>query len=212
MFGLGMSEIAILLVIVLIIFSAFSRSGMGTRVSKATLVLREFTIHPTPSDGLIVKIAGRAAGFKGWLLTVTGIDAETVLAVSEKNISFTSSSLSGEIKRLIPLTNVSSTHCGYSKPILFLIIGTVFILLGIVGAIISKSPMPMIPNIILGIIFFVIYSFNKKILVSVETKGGAVIGISFKRSLIENVDVNISEAKKAISVINDTIIGSTLKE
>jgi len=210
MFGIGPSEL-IVIVTIIVVIGIFSKFGTGLRVSGPTLVLREFKIDEAATDGLILKIVGRVSGIKAWLLTIMGFDAETTLAVSTKDVSFRSSSLSGEINRLAPFASISSTNCGFYKPISFFILGIIFILLGLIGGIISRQLIAGIPAIILGIVFFVIYSLNKKIIISIETKGSSFIGLSFKRSVIENVAVNIDEAKKAIKLVNGKLVSSQLK-
>lgn len=52
----------------------------------------------------------------------------------------------------------------------------------------------------------VYYWLNKKI-ISIETFGGMTLGLSFKRSVIENVPVDITLATKAIRIINDKVVG-----
>ena len=47
-------------------------------------------------------------------------------------------------------------------------------------------------------------------MIAIETKGGNIIGLSFKRSVIENVSVNIDQAKKAIKLINEKLINSQI--
>ena len=66
------------------------------------------------------------------------------------------------------------------------------------------------PAIILGIIFLIVYALNKKIMISIETKGSSMMGLSFKRSVIENVAVNIEQAKKAIKLVNEKLISSQI--
>jgi len=199
----------ILIITIISVIGFFSKFMTGLRVSGPTLVLREFKIDETASEGPILKIVGRASGIMAWLLTVLKFDSETTLSVSSKEISFRSSNLSGEINRLAPLPSISSTNCGYSKPILFLIFGIVFVVMGILSTVAHIGFLLL--GLIVGGIFFFMYSLNKKILISIETKGSSFIGLSFKRSVIENVAVDIEQAKKAIKLVNDMLISSQLK-
>lgn len=183
----------------------FGRVG-GIRIAGPTLVLRRFKIDETPSANVLVDIVGRASGITAWLLTVMGFDAETSLKVTGKEVAFRSSSLFGQTHQVVPLPSVSSTHCGYSKPIGYLIIGALFL----IGGIWSGDMFIVIGLVICGI-FLVAYYLSKKIVISLETSGGTVLGLSFKRSVIENVPVDIEQALKAIGIVNQKVIESQVK-
>ena len=160
MFGIGPSELVVIIAIIFI-FSSFFKFGTGLRVSGSTLVLREFKIYEEASpDGLSLKIVGRASGIIAWLLTVMGFNPETTLIVSQEEVSFKSSSLYGEINRLVPLASISSSNCGYSKPITFFVLGVIFVILGLIGGIEIRDFLAGFPSIILGIIFFIVYALN----------------------------------------------------
>jgi len=139
-------------------------------------------------------------------------DTETSLKVSIKDISFRSSSLFGQIYQVSPLPSISSTHCGYSKPIGFLILGTIFIFGGLYSSLIGLDGMGAglfpIVSVLLGLLFFIIYWLSKKMALSIQTKGGTIMGLIFKRSVIENVPVDIQKAIQAISIINKYVIES----
>jgi len=51
----------------------------------------------------------------------------------------------------------------------------------------------------------------KKMTMFIETSGGLIIGLTFKRSVIENVAVDIIKALKAISILHKKIVESQLK-
>ena len=52
---------------------------------------------------------------------------------------------------------------------------------------------------------------SKKMTISFETSGGMVMGLTFKRSVIENVAVDIQKARQAIEIINKNVINSQSK-
>jgi hypothetical protein len=165
------------------------------------LVLRRFKIDESESANVLVEIVGRVSGFTAWLLTVMGIDAETSLIVSRKEITIKRASLSGQAYSVVPLPSVASTHCGYSKPIGFLVFGV----LVLIGGLVARE---FLVGIVLGAIFFIVYWLSKKIVITIETSGGMTLGLAFKRSVIENVSVDIQEALKAISIINENVVKS----
>ncbi len=197
--NLGSVEIIIILFVVLVLFGGlFARKGTGLRISGPELVLRRFHIDEAAED-LNVEIVGRASGLTAWLLTVMGLDAETKLLVHKTKISFKSVSLSGELHQVVPMASISSTRCGYSKPIALLFLG---VILFIAGILLSQ----VVIGLIVGGIVIVLYFISKKTSIVLETSGGMQLGLSFKRSVIENVSIDIEEALKVIRIINDNIV------
>lgn len=209
MAGTGIGQIIIVAVIIFVL------SGMGLgrrRAGGPTLVLRKFSVNESPQDGVLVEIVGRASGLMAWLLTVLGFDAETCLTVTGDDFSFKSSSLSGQITQTAPLPNISSTHCGYSKPISYLIVGSIFIIGGLISSMGGYGNSgALIVGLIIGGAFLLFYWLSKKMTMSFETSGGMIMGLSFKRSVIEHMAVDIEKARQAIDLINKSVIQSQAK-
>lgn len=214
MFGFGMSELLIIPVvgfILVLVVRGLTRRG-GIRIAGPILVLRKFIIEEDQSSNVLVDIVGRASGITAWLLTVIGLDAETSLKVTDKEVSFKSSSVSGQTHQVVPLPSVSSIHCGYSKSISYLILGAIVLLTSLFTVLDQGGGGAFfLIGLIIGGVFLVAYYLSKKIVVSVETSGGIVLGLSFKRSVIENVSVDIDKALKAIEIVNLTVIKSQIK-
>jgi hypothetical protein len=211
MFGSGVSALIVLAVVVLLLLGGglARRGGGGIHLSGPTLVLRRFKIDETSTADVLIDIVGRASGILAWLLTVMGFDAETSLKVTDKEVSFRSSSLLGQTHQVVPLPSVSSTHCGYSKPIGYLITGVLFLVGGILSGLGQRrGGAVMLIGLVIGGILLVAYYLSRKIVISIETSGGMVLGLSFKRSVIENVSVDIEQALKAIGILNQKVIGS----
>jgi hypothetical protein len=191
------------------------RSEAGVNISGPTLVLRRFEIDELPAAEVLVDIVGRAPGVMAWLLTTLGIDAETSLQVTEQEVSFQSASLSGQIHHVVPLPSVSSAHCGYSKSISCLTLGTVLVLGGMVlGAALGKEGggwMALL-GLLIGGAFLVAYWLSKKIIISFETHGGLFLGLAFQRSLIENVPVDMEQARRAIRIVNERVVESQTRK
>jgi hypothetical protein len=215
MFGIGILNLIITAVVVAVFFLigiGLAKRGGGIRITGPTLVLRKFKIIEDSSADLLVDIVGRASGLTTWLLTVIGFDAETSLKVTKQEISFKSSSLFGQTLQVVPLPSASSTHCGYSKPIGYLIAGAIILIGGIITGLVQRGGGAIILfSLIIGGIFLVAYYLSKKIVISVETSGGIILGLSFKRSVIENVGVDIEQALKAIMIVNQKIIESQIR-
>jgi hypothetical protein len=207
MFGFGISEIIIVASIIFI--AGLARRGGGIRITGPTLVLRKFKVDEASPDDVFVEIAGRASGLTEWLLTALGFDAETSIKVTDREFSFKSSSLFGQINQVAPLPNIASTHCGYSKPIGYLMVGAVIFLGSILMGMRSDSgPGVFMFGLIIGGILLIAYWLSKKMTMSIETTGGMIMGLTFKRSVIENVSVDIEKAMQAIGIINKKVMES----
>lgn len=222
MFGIGGPELNILAVVIIVLVGGWLArlARGGVRIAGPTLVLRRFKVDETPSANLYVDIAGRRSGIIAWILTVIGFDAETSLKSTGQNITFKSSSLFGQIHRVVPLSKISSTHCGYSKPIGYLIIGVIFIVIGVLSNFFPMrilwqfglfGSLCLILGLVIGGIFLIAYWLSKKMTMFLETSGGMTIGLTFKRSVIENVPVDINKALKAISILNQKVMESQIK-
>lgn len=211
MFGLGMQELVVIGIVGIVIASVSSLRRKGNiHISGPALVLRKFDIKKTPKSETddIINISGRASGLWSWLLTVVGIEAETTIKVTGREITFKSTSLFGQQHAIVALTSISSVHCGYLKPISFLIVAGVCALLGLSAWISGGGFSSFIAGLFVGTIFAVLYWLLKKVEILVHTRGSLPLGLVFKRSVIENVPVDIERAKIAIGIINNLIISS----
>jgi hypothetical protein len=217
MFGIGTQELGIIgsstaiLLILAGIMAAFRRKG-NTAISGPTLVLKKFEIKKaTVSDkDEIINIIGRAGGLISWFLTLIGLETEYYLKVTAREIRIKRSSLFGQYHDVAALTSVSSVHCGYLKPIGYLFIAILLIISGLFTWIIRDdgSVSHFLGGLILGSFFILLYWLLKKIQILVLTRSGYPIGLVFKRSVIENVPVDIEKAKLTVELINNLIVKS----
>lgn len=207
--GTGTLSFVGIIVILWIIVSVLSRRKLGSGMS--TLVLRRFVLPEDPESDTLLYIVGRKSGIMGWLLTVAGISAETTLRVSKNDILFRDVSLSGSSDSLLSLKGgVASVHCAIHKPIGFLVLAVLFFLsglgfLGFPGGELGGGGV-LIVCLILVAVMLVLYHFNKKLRIMVQSKGGAAFGMSFKASLIENVKVDIDRVRQAVDRINAQVV------
>ncbi len=146
------------------------------------------------------------------MLTTVGLSSETGFNLTDKKVSIKSSSLSGENHQVVPVSGISSTHCGYSKPIIYLIIGSIIVLVSILSIFDSDPSWGIVVSgLIIGGILLTLYYLSKKIYIAIETRGGVVLSISFKRSVIENVSVEMDQALQVINIINKRALESQTK-
>ena len=164
------------------------------------LVLRKFSINK-PGAPTHIEIRGRDAGAIGWLLATMRLKDETTLHITGDQISFVRASLFGKKQQTIPIPSVASASSGYERPIGLLIFGVFVFLIGLF----SGSGKGIANGIIVAAVFVLLYVLLKKIVVSIETSGGSNIGISFARSVIENIPVDIEQAQQVVDTINREI-------
>lgn len=212
--AVGGYPMIILFVVLFIMFSAMSRRGKGSlNAPMSILVLREFFMNNVDdeSDDTLVYMEGRPSGLLNWLLTITGLGATTFLSVKRTELSFRSASLRGSFYSLMSLKNISSVHCGFYRPIGYLIAAVFCFILMIVffaGDISGAAVLCLI----IGVLFLLGYHFNKLIRVMVQTNGGSTFGMCFKPSLIEGVNVNMDKAQECVELINRQIMAVQNKD
>jgi hypothetical protein len=177
------------------------------------LVLKKFTINKTAKgQAVLIDIVGRQGGLISWLLTLIGINTTSSLKVTTTDISLRDKSLFGSQHSVIAISSISSVHCGYRKPISYFFISAAFLLNGIVSSFLVEKKVEflwvLLGHILFSGIFLVIYFLKKAIVIYIVPRAGEFMGLSFKRSVIENVAVDIQQAELAVGIINSLVIRS----
>jgi hypothetical protein len=223
-FGVGilaLVHLGLFVMFVLIIWRGRANYVSGTRI-----VLTDFRVDDNPAAETAVEIVGRAAGIVSWILTLLRLQTETRLIVTRNEISIRQASLSGMQNIYIPLGKVTTTVCGYQRSIVALgfamYFSAEFLLSLLTGAIGSSDPaagagsalafavagLGAVANLVLAAIAILVYFLTKKIGISIETTHAR--GVVFKRSVIENVSIDLPEALHAIQVINNRVIAAQM--
>jgi len=181
-------------------------------MSGPALVLKQFQIGEPASD-TVLHIVARQPGLMSFFLTLFGLDTETSLKVDRRSVTFSGSSLFGQMHITVPLTAVSATICGYTKSLgkllmgIGCLIGYGFLYLQAGGSeyeLGQTSGLRMVAFIV-GMAFLVAYWLSRRLVVSVQA-GDVTLGLVFKRSLIENVDVDFPKAQQAIERVNAALL------
>ena len=161
-----------------------------------SLVIKKwFAGNDANENGDFVHLIGREAGLLSWLLSVFKIDPTSEIEIKENLIKFTSSSLAGQEKRIIPLKSITSAYYGYEKPWKMALVLTVV----------------LTPIFFIGLIVGPLYYFlNKNLTVGVVEASGWVGAFSFKRSVIEGKNISEEEAYKVIEIIRSLIEAKTV--
>ena len=182
----------------------------------SALVIKAWRADKKPIDGQnnFVSITGREGGLIAWVLSLMGIDPTITILVGIERIEFSSASLAGTESRLIPLQSVCSTYYGYHKPwkaaawiiatfmFIGLSIGSAAAEGGSQGGAFASFMMTSAVGVVIALIY---YFLNRTLTLGFVEHSGVVNGIRFKRSVIENVDINHEQAK-AVCIIVQRLI------
>jgi hypothetical protein len=136
------------------------------------------------------------------------LDPTTLLAVSDKEVTFRRSGLFGQSQCMVPLSCVASTLCEYRKPLWLAVTGVWIGLLLVVFLMEMGMGLPV--SLLVGghimAAFLAIYGLSKTIAIGVVTKGGLVLGFTFRPSVIENVRIDMVAAREAIKLLNERVL------
>ena len=169
-------------------------------------VLTRFIINEDPAAEIGVEIAGRVSGIVSWVLTLLKLNPEVELTVSRSEVSIRNASLSGTGHVYVPLNKISATVCDYHRSMLalgFTILFGVGFVLNLLTGFLGQNNSDLAQAfgfLIFAAIAALVYYLSKKIRISLETMHPH--GVVFKRSVIGNVSVDLSQALRAIAVVN----------
>jgi hypothetical protein len=225
MFGsIGYADSIVILVGAWLVWFAFSLVKTVRGGSGPTLVLTRFAINDAPGAPVVVEIAGRASGIVGWMLGLLRLGAETSLLVTDRQIVFRTGGLFGEIHHVIPASSVASTHCGITKPLWAFVTFLLFTLLALLslltlasnytpGAfgssdILAAGLLGVMLNLIISFCLLAFYFFRRKLTIAIESDGGLLAGLSFKRGIVENISVDLPQTIAAIKAINLRVLNA----
>jgi len=146
-----------------------------------------------------VAITVRKEGVISWVLARFGVDPTVSITVSDSRIEFSEASLSGSIRRVIPLLSVCSSVYGYHKPwkkSLGIAIVLVWIIAGITSGITGGFSFGgLFGGILVGSVVALLYFFlNRTLTLGFVEDSGVLSAIQFKRSVVENQDINEEQA------------------
>lgn len=177
------------------------------------LVLTEFEINQNNSpDEPCVNIKGRSSGIISFLLGLIGIESTTSVRVYDNRIEFwRDSRLYGTTSTTIPLVAISGIHGGYSKPFTLLILAGISLIIGLDAAYLHSFMAPADNSffwtcVITSFILVVLYFLRKTMGIWIQNGGDELWGVNFKRSVIENVSVDIDQVKLAVTVVNQKVL------
>jgi len=180
------------------------------------LVLKSWEVDESPVDreGNFIKIKGRHGGLISFFLSLVGVDPTVTIKINSQRLEFTKASLAGGKTSFIPLASLTSTHTGFHRPwqtalAIFIVsmflgsfLGPIFgrLVGGFAGFLCSIGF--ILSGLVIGVIYYIL---NREITLGFIEGSGVGYQIDFKRSVIENIDVNEKRARQACDIVQDLI-------
>jgi hypothetical protein len=174
----------------------------------SALVIKAWKAEKKPLDNQnnFVRISGREGGFIAWLLSLMGIDPTTTITVGLERLEFTSASLAGSASKLIPLEGICSTFYGYHKP--WKAAASMIVVSAMLSSVMTSAGQHGVGGVVflIGIAIALIYYFlNRTLTLGFIEDSGVASAIRFKRSVIENLDINEEHAKIVCVIVQKLI-------
>jgi hypothetical protein len=215
-FGLGGGISTLIWMIAIIVVGVIVWRGRTKFVGGTPIVLKHFRINEAPSAKTVIEISGRLSGIVSWVLNLLKLEPEVEFIVTDSEIMIRAASLSGIQNTFIPLGGITATVCGYQRSMLafgFALLFSVGCVLNLISGFLENNRNEVGSDMGLAFGFLIlagvsalVFFLSKRIGIAVETESWHPI--AFKRSLIENVSVDLPQALQAIAVINTRILAA----
>lgn len=153
-------------------------------------------LYVNESGPLFVRITGRKPGVLSWVLTKLGLSSTVVFSVGEKTVEYADESVSGNVVKSIPFSTVCNVESGFLKPFVYLFLAVVSLPLAVFTSGIS---------IAVSLVLAFMYWFGRSLKVCLVPQSGVKLEFSFKRSVIEWVNISETDAGRIIDILNDRV-------
>lgn len=187
----------------------------GAFVAGTQLVLKRFRFDENPNAPVRIEISGRLSGIVSWILNILRVEPEYQFLAAQDSVSIRFDSLRGTRHIFIPLSAVTATECGYQRSILAFAVAVLFtfecvanIIRGFLFSTRAETGTYMglaFGSMVIAGVATAIWLLSKKIGLSLEGSRHTH-GLIFKRSVIENVGVELPQALKAIELLNRLVL------
>ena len=213
-FGSGFSSL--IWVIAIVVVGGIVWRGRTRHVSGTPIVLTRFRMNEDPAARTVVEIAGRISGILSWILSALQLSPEVEFVVTDSEVILRWANLSGVQHTYVPLGKVTASVCGYQRSALafgFAVLFSLGFVMMLLSGFVENNRNEVGSDMGLAFGFLVlagisalVYFLSKRIAISLETMHSH--GVVFKRSVIENVSVDLPQALRAISLINGRILAA----
>lgn len=213
MAGLGPVEVSI----VIGLFLGGVLAALSSRTTK--LVLQKLVAHEPASGEAtpFVELVGRQQGIISFLLTLVGVSPITAFTVTPDEMCCNSTSLFGRQNQAVPLRAISSVTAGVRKPVGYLFLAFVCLVVGVFGGLgvlwnegFFRFVLTLAVFGALVALFTWLYAINKRFFFSIHTQGGPPILFSLKPNVIEGVPLDLDRALRVVKLIRERVLASTV--
>lgn len=216
MFGFGVRFEAFLFLIAI----AAGVEWWRLRHTGPRLVLRDFRLTRDDSHREFLYILGRRAGVIAYVLTLFGLHPQTSFSVTTDEVVRETIGPSGFESIYAPLSAISASRCQYYRAFFVLVLSLALYVYGLLsllssafisndydrqGALAAASTTAWL-CVVVGSLLYLWYALSKRVLISVRVEDGLDVGISFKRSVLENTSVDLVKAMEATDLLNSEIL------
>lgn len=168
----------------------------------SALTLKKFHVNSQATgQEEAVHVIGRQGGILAFLLSLMKIDPVTELKCNDERVEVTQSSFFGRQTIFIPHGAVTGIVGGFKKP-KSLFLTMIFVLFFGATASVELGAGVLLGALVISLILFIYYILKKEMALHVQNGGDTLWGLSFKRSVIENVAIDINKVNETIRVIN----------
>jgi len=185
------------------IWYLFLRGGAGNAASKVVggLYLDKYIFNRNKRRGIIVEIRGRKPGLMGWILSLFGLNRQSFIIVTDKEVRFHFTGISDTTTYVAPLNTVTCFLSGKDKPLGRAIIGGLLIFVGIAGLL--TLPQAGLPFLIVGSLFILSYVFTTRLMLGFSTGDvTANYGLNFRTKTRGGDKLSAETLEEMINHIN----------
>lgn len=139
------------------------------------MVLHRFVLPEDPESDTLVLIVGRKSGVAGWIMSLIGINPETKLHVSKKDIHFRDVSMSGSSDSWLTLKGgVSSVHCTVCMSFGLIVLAVLFVVSGMCWYVFSPNGTlgVIVAGVLFGGLILVFYRCDKCFVLKFRVREG----------------------------------------
>ena len=178
-------------------------------------VLKNFQLNPE-SDTYIT-IETRESGIINFILNLVGLDPSYHMKCNNDSVDYESSSLSGSVKQILPLSAITEVTTGIHKPIKFLFAAAFFLLLTMICIVVSIAQSGSglhgtgfttlaVIALVATVICIVRYVLNKTILFAVKNGGdGYAAAILCLPAVIAGERIDSEKFIAAVNLLRDKV-------
>lgn len=165
--------------------------------SAALAVTDLYINEPGP---LYVRIAGRKPGLLAWLLAKMRISSTVVFSVYEKHLEYSDDSVSGAFAKTIPFSSINNVESGYLKPFIYLALAVLCVPLAFFTRGLALAAVPFL---------LFSYFFGRTLKMTLIPQSGVKLEFSFRRSVIEWVNLSEADANRIVAIVTDRVQQNT---